>query len=82
VKNQIIESNLGFIVTSSTTIHRVDLKELSSLSPVVEALIMSSAVAELEAGLQAMVQLRPPGVSGSRIAGLTTLCTQNIQVCR
>ena len=42
---------------------------------------MSSAVAELEAGLQAMVQLRPPGVSGSRIAGLTTLCTQNIQVC-
>ncbi|KAB8303696.1 hypothetical protein EYC80_005082 [Monilinia laxa] len=40
---------------------------------------MSSAVAELEAGLQAMVQLRPPGVSGSRIQGLTNLCTQNIQ---
>lgn len=42
---------------------------------------MSSAVAELEAGLQAMVQLKPPGVSGSRIQGLTNLCTQNIQVC-
>ncbi|ESZ95019.1 hypothetical protein SBOR_4552 [Sclerotinia borealis F-4128] len=40
---------------------------------------MSSAVAELEAGLQAMVHLRPPGVSGTRIQGLTTLCTQNIQ---
>lgn len=42
---------------------------------------MSSAVAELEAGLQAMAQLKPPGVSGSRISGLTALCTQNIQVC-
>lgn len=40
---------------------------------------MSSPVAELEAGLQAMVQLKPPGVSGSRIQSLTNLCTQNIQ---
>ncbi|KAI9742454.1 MAG: hypothetical protein M1818_003988 [Claussenomyces sp. TS43310] len=40
---------------------------------------MASAVAELEAGLQAMLSLKPPGVSGSRIQGLTALCTANIQ---
>lgn len=40
---------------------------------------MSSAVAELEAGLQAMLTLKPPGVSGSRIASITALCMTNIQ---
>ncbi|TVY36788.1 Rpb7-binding protein [Lachnellula subtilissima] len=40
---------------------------------------MSSPVAELEAGLQAMLLLKPPGVSGSRIQALTTLCTANVQ---
>lgn len=43
---------------------------------------MSSAVAELEAGLQAMLALKPPGVSGSRIQSITALCTANIQVRR
>jgi hypothetical protein len=41
---------------------------------------MSSAVAELEASLQAMLSLKPPGVSGSRIQTLTALCLANIQV--
>ncbi len=41
---------------------------------------MSSAVAELEAGLQAMLSLKPPGVSGSRIQSLTALCQANVQV--
>ncbi|KAF4634362.1 hypothetical protein G7Y89_g3749 [Cudoniella acicularis] len=40
---------------------------------------MSSAVLELEAGLQAMLSLKPPGVSGSRIQGITALCTANVQ---
>ncbi|RDA88745.1 hypothetical protein CP532_4024 [Ophiocordyceps camponoti-leonardi (nom. inval.)] len=40
---------------------------------------MASAVADLEAGLQAMLNLKPPGVSGSRITSLTTLCVSNIQ---
>jgi protein NRD1 len=40
---------------------------------------MSSAVAELEAGLQAMLSLKPPGVSGSRIQSITALCTANVQ---
>lgn len=39
----------------------------------------SSAVAELEASLQAMLQLKPPGVSGSKINGITALCTANIE---
>ncbi|KAI1323822.1 hypothetical protein F5Y16DRAFT_329057 [Xylariaceae sp. FL0255] len=39
---------------------------------------MSSAVAELEAGLNAMQNLKPPGVSGSRINSLTTLCVSNV----
>ncbi|KJZ77770.1 hypothetical protein HIM_02947 [Hirsutella minnesotensis 3608] len=40
---------------------------------------MASAVADLEAGLQAMLGLKPPGVSGSRITNLTSLCVSNIQ---
>ncbi|KAG0648129.1 Rpb7-binding seb1 [Hyphodiscus hymeniophilus] len=40
---------------------------------------MSSPVADLEAGLQGMLSLKPPGVSGSRIASITALCTSNIQ---
>ncbi|KAH6670761.1 hypothetical protein B0J14DRAFT_702795 [Halenospora varia] len=40
---------------------------------------MSSAVTDLEAGLQAMLQLKPPGVSGSRIQSITALCTANVQ---
>jgi len=43
---------------------------------------MSSAVAELEAGLQAMLSLKPPGVSGSRIQSITALCTANVQVSK
>lgn len=41
---------------------------------------MASAVAELEAGLNAMQNLKPPGVSGSRITTLTALCVNNVQV--
>ncbi|CAK7567002.1 MAG: hypothetical protein SEPTF4163_004959 [Sporothrix epigloea] len=40
---------------------------------------MASPVAELEAGLQAMQGLKPPGVSGSRINSLTALCVANVQ---
>ncbi|KAJ5709611.1 RNA binding protein Nrd1 [Penicillium malachiteum] len=40
---------------------------------------MSSAVAELESYLQSMLALKPPGVSGSKIQGITTLCTANVQ---
>lgn len=40
---------------------------------------MSSAVAELETGLQAMLGLKPPGVSGSRITSITALCVGNVQ---
>ncbi|KAK3315276.1 hypothetical protein B0H66DRAFT_536144 [Apodospora peruviana] len=40
---------------------------------------MSSAVAELEAGLQGMLTLKPPGVSGSRITNITALCVANVQ---
>ncbi|EGS23191.1 uncharacterized protein CTHT_0008540 [Thermochaetoides thermophila DSM 1495] len=36
-------------------------------------------VTELEAGLQAMLALKPPGVSGSRIQSLTALCVANVQ---
>ncbi|KEZ41852.1 hypothetical protein SAPIO_CDS6659 [Scedosporium apiospermum] len=38
-----------------------------------------SAVAELEAGLTAMLQFKPPGVSTSRIKSLTDLCQKNIK---
>ncbi|QUC17066.1 uncharacterized protein UV8b_01307 [Ustilaginoidea virens] len=40
---------------------------------------MAGAVTDLEAGLQAMLNLKPPGVSGSRITSLTSLCVSNIQ---
>ncbi|KAM0335191.1 hypothetical protein ACHAQA_000232 [Verticillium albo-atrum] len=40
---------------------------------------MASAVVELEAGLQAMSHLKPPGVSGSRISSITALCVGNVQ---
>ncbi|TPX11027.1 uncharacterized protein E0L32_008064 [Thyridium curvatum] len=40
---------------------------------------MSSPVAELEAGLQGMLGLKPPGVSGSRITAITALCVANVQ---
>ncbi|KAM7200536.1 hypothetical protein V8F20_005267 [Naviculisporaceae sp. PSN 640] len=40
---------------------------------------MSSVVAELEAGLQGMLALKPPGVSGSRITSITALCVANVQ---
>lgn len=40
---------------------------------------MASPVTELEAGLQAMQGLKPPGVSGSRISALTSLCVNNVQ---
>ncbi|KAK8039168.1 hypothetical protein PG993_007579 [Apiospora rasikravindrae] len=40
---------------------------------------MSSPVAELEAGLNAMLGLKPPGVSGSQIKNLTALCVDNVQ---
>jgi hypothetical protein len=47
---------------------------------VTAAAIMSSAVAELDAYLQSMLNLKPPGVSGSKITSITSLCTANIQV--
>ncbi|KAJ5317318.1 hypothetical protein PENANT_c034G01811 [Penicillium antarcticum] len=40
---------------------------------------MSSAVAELENILQSMLALKPPGVSGSKIGSITSLCTANVQ---
>ncbi|KAI0882425.1 uncharacterized protein GGS22DRAFT_169367 [Annulohypoxylon maeteangense] len=40
---------------------------------------MSSPVAELEAGLNAMQNLKPPGVTASRISTLTSLCVDNIE---
>ena len=41
---------------------------------------MSSAVAELDSILQSMLNLKPPGVTGGKITGLTALCTANVQV--
>lgn len=41
---------------------------------------MSSPVAELDAGLNAMLVLKPPGVSGTQIKTLTNLCVNNVQV--
>lgn len=41
---------------------------------------MATPVAELEAGLNQMQSLKPPGVSGTRIASLTALCVDNVQV--
>lgn len=40
----------------------------------------SPSVTELEVGLNAMLTLKPPGVSGSKIQSLTTLCVENVQV--
>ncbi|WEW56350.1 hypothetical protein PRK78_001793 [Emydomyces testavorans] len=40
---------------------------------------MSSAVAELDGYLQSMLALKPPGVSGSKISSITSLCTANVQ---
>ena len=40
----------------------------------------ASVVADLEAGLQGMLSLKPPGVSGSRITNITALCVANVQV--
>ncbi|KAI9041705.1 Nrd1 complex RNA-binding subunit [Aspergillus affinis] len=40
---------------------------------------MSSAVAELDSYLQSMLALKPPGVSGSKINSITSLCTANVQ---
>jgi len=40
---------------------------------------MASPVADLEAGLSYMQSLKPPGVSGTRIASLTALCVDNVQ---
>ena len=42
--------------------------------------VMASPVTELEAGLQAMLNLKPPGVSGYRFTSLTSLCVSIIQV--
>lgn len=41
---------------------------------------MSSAVAELEGYLQSMLSQKPPGVSGSKINSITSLCDANVQV--
>ena len=43
---------------------------------------MSSAVAELDGYLQSMQNLKPPGVSGSKIGSITQLCVANVQVSR
>ncbi|KAG9241286.1 hypothetical protein BJ878DRAFT_521489 [Calycina marina] len=40
---------------------------------------MSSPVAVLEAVLQAMLELKPPGISGSRVQAITVLCVDNVQ---
>ncbi|KAI9735253.1 MAG: hypothetical protein M1834_001843 [Cirrosporium novae-zelandiae] len=40
---------------------------------------MSSAVAELDTYLQSMLQMKPPGVSGSKISSITSLCNNNVQ---
>lgn len=38
-----------------------------------------SCVAELDAILQSMLALKPPGVTGGKISSITTLCNANIQ---
>ncbi|KAK2770353.1 hypothetical protein FQN53_005577 [Emmonsiellopsis sp. PD_33] len=40
---------------------------------------MSSAVAELDGYLQSMLALKAPGVSGSKINSITSLCVANVQ---
>lgn len=46
-----------------------------------EASAMSSCVADLDGILQSMLLLKAPGVTGSKIASITALCNENIQVC-
>ena len=41
---------------------------------------MSSVVAEVDTALQAMQALKAPGISGSKIAAITALCTGHVQV--
>ena len=41
---------------------------------------MASVVEVLDSALQAMQALKPPGVSGSKIASITALCENNVQV--
>ena len=41
---------------------------------------MSSCVAELDAILQSMLELKAPGVSSPKIASITSLCNANVQV--
>ena len=41
---------------------------------------MSSAVAELDGMLQAMLNLKPPGVNQNNVKAMQALCTANIQV--
>jgi protein NRD1 len=41
---------------------------------------MSSAVAELDSALQAMLAAKPPGVSASKVVSITSLCNANVQV--
>lgn len=41
---------------------------------------MSSAVAELDGMLQAMLSLKPPGVNQNNVKAMQALCTANIQV--
>ena len=44
---------------------------------------MSGPVAELDGILQSMLSLKPPGVTGGKIASVTAFCIANIQVrCR
>ncbi|KAI9752777.1 MAG: hypothetical protein M4579_005483 [Chaenotheca gracillima] len=40
---------------------------------------MAGVVADLDAGLQAMLTLKAPGVSGTKIQSLTNLCVSNVQ---
>jgi len=42
----------------------------------------SAALAEIDAGLQGLLSLKAPGVSGSRIGNLTALCVANVEVRR
>lgn len=39
-----------------------------------------SAVTEVDNILQSMLALKPPGVSGSKINSITSLCVNNVQV--
>ena len=39
-----------------------------------------AALAELDASLQALRELKPPGVTKSRISSITTLCVENVKV--